>query len=67
MSRGLFRLVGVWSGCWVVRLVEIYQTFGGIYFLLLRGSWMENSCKMKTETAGSLETSVNFIKSWNQT
>jgi hypothetical protein len=19
MSRGLFRLVGVWSGCWVVR------------------------------------------------
>jgi hypothetical protein len=25
MARGLFRLVGVWSGCWVVRDVQIVQ------------------------------------------
>jgi hypothetical protein len=23
MSRGLFRLVGVWSGCWVVRVTHV--------------------------------------------
>jgi hypothetical protein len=25
MSRELFRLVGVWSGCWVVRDAQIVQ------------------------------------------
>jgi hypothetical protein len=25
MSRELFRLVGVWSGCWVVRY-EVYES-----------------------------------------
>jgi hypothetical protein len=27
MSRGLFRLVGVWSGCWVVRDAVTQKNF----------------------------------------